>query len=337
MEVNSKNRQVWLDLFKAAEVYRDLRPWEWLYDSDLFGVQNPVSGEVGYCCVLGNLGEHMALNLYVGPEGLNSYYEMLDYGQDDPTMAGLRQSCLSVSFEDRDMLSDVDRKLIKDLGLKYRGSNQWVMARDYAPGLLPWYINEEQAAFLTHALQQAVAMAIRAEEDPELLQFDEEKVLVRVPKQTEGGWVWEDEIRDMPEVDLYIALKPDPSVMKKAGHLKRAKGAMLISLSYAPAPARDNPQGRPFFPILAMLLDKSSGMILSFEMFRPEELQEKLQVWLVGALAEHAKCIPAQLILPNWFGAGLLEDIAEELDIDLIVAPDDPLFEEVMEVMFQFL
>jgi len=277
MIVNSKSRQIWLDLFKAAEVYRDLKPWEWLYDSDLFGVQDPVSGRIGYCCVLGNLGEHMALNVYVGPEGLNSYYEMLDYGQDDPTMAGLRQSCISVSFENRDMLSDIDRKLIKDLGLKYRGANQWVMVREYAPGLLPWYIDEEQAAFLTHALQQAVAMAIRAEEEPDMLQFDEEKVLVRVPKQTGEGLVWEDQIQDMPEVDLHLAIKPDLSILKKAKSLRKQEGAMLLSLSYAPAPTRDDPQSRPFFPILGLVLDKSSGMILSFEMFRPEELEEKLQ------------------------------------------------------------
>ncbi len=337
MQITQHNRQIWLDLFRAAEMYRDLKPWEWLYDSDLFGVQDPVTGKIGYCCALGNLGEHMALNVYMGAEGLTSYYEMLEFGEDDPMMAGLRQNCLSVSFEDRDVLSDQDRKLIKDLGLKYRGAGQWVMAREYAPGWLPWYISEEQAVFLTHALQQSVAVAIRAEEEPDMLQFDEEQVLVRVPRQTPEGLLWEDQIMDMPDINVSIAVKPHPTLMKKALKIKKADVAILLSLSFAPSPAREDAKSRPFFPILALVLDKGSGMIVAYEMFSPDDLETHLQGWLVGVFEDVVKCRPAHIIMPNGYGAGLLEDIADELDIELHINPDEPVFQDVMEMMFQFM
>lgn len=337
MNITKENRQMWLDLYRAAEVYRDLKPWEWMYDSDLFGVQDPVTGKIGYCCVLGNLGEHMALNVYMGAEGLTSYYELLEFGEDDPMMAGLRQNCISVSFEDRDMLSDKDRKFIKELGLKYRGAGQWVMVREYAPSWLPWYVNEEQAAFLIHALQQAVAVSIRAEENSELLQFDEEKVLVRVPRQTQEGLVWEDQIMDMPDTDVSIAIRPDAALMKKAKKLKKQQGAMFLCLTYAPGPTREDAQSRPFFPMIGLVMDKQNGMIVAHEIFSPDDIDSKLQHWLVWVLENIYECRPQQMILPNGVAADMLDDIADELEIDLIVNPEEPVFEEALEMMFRFM
>ncbi len=336
MQITQHNRQIWLDLFRAAEAYRDLKPWEWLYDSDIFGVQDPATGNIGYCCALGNLGEHMALNVYMGAEGLTSYYEMLEFGEDDPMMAGLRQNCLSVSFEDREVLSDQDRKLIKDLGLKYRGAGQWVMAREYSPGWLPWYISEEQAVFLTHALQQAVVVAIRAEEDPDMLQFDEEQVLVRVPRQTPKGLQWEDQIMDLPACTYEPAIPVSDAIVERGRQLPQTRNTLMLILSFGPQPVKDDQEdGRPFFPTMAMLLDKKSRAILSFEMFAPNDM-EKLPHWFVYIL-EQRKERPAKIIISNGFGAGMMEQLAEKLSIKLEVRPDDPVFQEVTEMLFQFM
>ena len=62
--------QEWRDLYRAADTFKELAPWDWMLDSDLVGVRNPETGEIGYCCIMGNLGEHFALGLYRGDEGL---------------------------------------------------------------------------------------------------------------------------------------------------------------------------------------------------------------------------------------------------------------------------
>ena len=79
MKIPSCSLPVWKNLYDAALAFRDIEPWEWMSDTDVFGVQNPENGEIGYCCVLGELGEVLGL-VNTGPsrdaDGLSSTIEI---------------------------------------------------------------------------------------------------------------------------------------------------------------------------------------------------------------------------------------------------------------------
>ncbi|MBM4258679.1 MAG: hypothetical protein FJ147_22610 [Deltaproteobacteria bacterium] len=169
--------QDWSALYAAAIAFKDLGCWEWMYDSDLFGVQNPETGEIGYCCIMGNLGEVFALHVYQGSEGLESYWLLheqaeLEYEGVPLSPAELlgSQKCLAASFEDRADLEKKDLQLIRSLKLQFRGKNAWPMFRNYKPGFFPWFLTSaEEVRFLTIALQQATAIGLRMRENPDLL------------------------------------------------------------------------------------------------------------------------------------------------------------------------
>ena len=52
-------------LFELAFIYKKTKLWKMLWDSEIFAVSLP-NGEIGYCCVMGAIGEHGALALRTG-------------------------------------------------------------------------------------------------------------------------------------------------------------------------------------------------------------------------------------------------------------------------------
>jgi hypothetical protein len=44
MSEQAPSKQEWAALYQASVAFRDAAPWEWMYDSDMFGVANPAGG-----------------------------------------------------------------------------------------------------------------------------------------------------------------------------------------------------------------------------------------------------------------------------------------------------
>jgi hypothetical protein len=157
MKVPAVSLEVWRGLYESALRFMALRPWESLSDADVFGVRDPVTGQTGYCCIMGKLGQVLALCVYRGSGGLEIYRRMQDgdiTSESDDVPAAL--DCLMGEFEDRSALKKEDLANIKALGLKFRGRKAYPVFRSYLPGYYPWFLTEEEAAFLTLAFDAAV-------------------------------------------------------------------------------------------------------------------------------------------------------------------------------------
>ena len=129
----------WGRLYAAAGRVKEMAPWEWMMEDDVFGVRNPERDEIGFVSVMGAGGEHFAGALYQGAAALYDFLALSEAGRDgrgDSVVAGrvLEIPQLQASFEDRGHLQKEDRDVIKKLGLKFRGANSWPMLR---PGNVP--------------------------------------------------------------------------------------------------------------------------------------------------------------------------------------------------------
>ena len=85
MKMPSCPLPVWKKLYEATLAFGSIEPWEWMSDTDVFGVQNPEDGEIGYCCVLGELGEVLGLVAALEPMVLNNT-ERLNQGNSMPAL-----------------------------------------------------------------------------------------------------------------------------------------------------------------------------------------------------------------------------------------------------------
>jgi len=208
MNGKSPTLQEWKDLYDAAIEFQRNECWNWMWDSELFGVQNPETGEIGYCCIMGRLGEHFALAVYDGTEGLDGYLKIQKGEISSETEAFHIQKCLMASFEDRKFLQDQDLQVIKSLSLKFRGRNAWPFFRSHLPGYHPWILTGAEAKFLTVAIHQAIHVALRLKNNPEMLIPPADNLcFVRVPHKKEESLMWRDdwlepEPLEIPEIVL---------------------------------------------------------------------------------------------------------------------------------------
>ena len=216
MKVPIVSKEVWEELYGAVRVFRDAECWDWMSDSDIFGVLNPASGEIGYCCVLGTLGQVFGLVVYLGTDGLNQYKALQsgEVGPDDDD-APFFQNCLKASFEDRNELSKDDLEVVRGLGLKFRGGNSWPQFRSLRPGYFPWYLTEAEAKYLAPVLRQATEVALCFRRDPTMLTGPTENhYLVRVPVNSGVEWEWTSQWLEPPPAARVQTHKEPPDELR---------------------------------------------------------------------------------------------------------------------------
>ena len=283
----------WRELYEAAVAFAEAAPWQWMWDSDQFGVQDPESGEIGYGSVMGRLGQHFALAVYRGSEGLAGLWQMREEGpraQRDPMAVLTLQDCLMASCEDRGLLKKADLDLIKALGLKFRGRNAWPLFRSYQPGYAPWFLTAPEARFLTQCLQQALEVAHRFRENPDLLPMPEPQgeSLVRVPVKQGDRWVWKDTLqRPAPLRPLQAEASPpmDEARLQHLRELPSTRGVLQMDSFYSNATIKGEEDERPWYPQIVLAADAESGFILGTELVRADEVPATLVKQFMGILA----------------------------------------------------
>ncbi|MDP2662131.1 MAG: hypothetical protein Q8R28_15505, partial [Dehalococcoidia bacterium] len=307
--IDAPSIEAWRDLYAAASKFKELACWNWMSDDDLFAVQDPVSGEFGYCCVMGALGESFALAVYLGPEGLDGFMKMVDSdikSDADALEVLMAMRCLQALFEDRNMLSKQDLEMVKRLGLKFRGRNSWPMFRDFSPGYVPWYLPAGEAEFLTLCLHQAIEMATKAKENPDFLRpEDHSLMLARIPEKDGESWRWTEEWISpvLPNPNLNTATAPDEVTAKRLrSSLEQKPMIWETDIHYSPIAVEENRDDRPYYPLVLMCVERDSGFIFGVELISPKDRPK-----IAGALLKffsRAKVLPTELAVAN-------EDLAD--------------------------
>lgn len=261
----------WARLYQAAIRIRESAPWEWLDEGQIFGVQDPDSGEIGFVSIMGSLGEHYAVASYTGSTGLYGFWSLqrMDTVSDAGMVLEVPQ--LQVSFEDRSILTPKDLHVIKQLDLKFRGRGAWPMFRSYRPGYFPWYLESDEIRAFTYVLEQTLAVVARAKGDPDLLEpGDDTSYLVRVAEDKGGVLVWDDHVVSvMPPEPESVSVPMDMAALNLLKGLPKSQVSLEVDLSFFPG--RIGAKGeRPQYAYVLMLVDSNSGFVFGGELLSPD-------------------------------------------------------------------
>ncbi len=202
-------------LYQAAFAFRKTKLWHQLYDSQIFAIQH-ADGTIGYCCVMGIMGEHLALAVYPGEEGLAAY-RLMGMKRDgleefEKHERAFSQNCLMCSFVSREELRPRElaevRRYCKANGITPRGKNAYPQFRRFLPHYFPWYLEDEkEQTHLLEGLQACMEVADKLENRyPESMGFlDMEPFDHSIPLLTKKGkrWVWTAHMLPDPQPIVY--------------------------------------------------------------------------------------------------------------------------------------
>lgn len=254
----------WKRLYDLAEDFIKMKPWEWMTDRDLFGVQNPSGEDDGYCCALGNAGEFFGFEVCLGDEGLQTHLKILnrEIAIHDEDVLYVKK-CLLFSLNDRQYLTRNDLDIINKLGLKFKGRNAWPQFQGYYPGFFPWYLTDKEAEFLIICFEQAKEVAPRFKENPFLfISPDTNKYYGRMlgdDNKWHDTWVEPKTYQKKETTQKEIDKDRFDSLLKK---YKKIKQIWEISSFYGPAYITPKDK-RPYFPITTLFVDNGSGFIIN--------------------------------------------------------------------------
>lgn len=330
----------WKKLYGAANRVKKLEPWNWLSENQFFGVKNPETGGIGFVSVMGALGEHYSIAVYMGSEGL---YGLLDLYDSDPLQNPeilLEIPQLQASFESRQELEKEDINIIKKLGYKFKGKSNWPMFRSYRPGHVPWFLDADEARFLTYALEQLEVMAPRLKEDPEMLDFENyDEFLIRIPEKKDGEIIWNETVESVPPPeDKEVSFSVDQDIIDDMRKKPKKKANIQMGFFMIPSPIMEGE--RPFFPYMLVIVDGEQGTILGQEIFQPKPSPEDMWTKVPNAALEQLavlKTVPKEIKVTTDLLEGLLYFLTEELDIKIKFDPRLPAIAAVKKHLMEFL
>lgn len=264
----------WNKIFKTAKELLELKPWEFLYETDLFGIKIPGKDDEYYISVMGNAGEVFALSAYQGRGTIGQFFQFIDeYSYTAPEELLLMQQVM-LSFENQAALEEIEKKTIKSTKLSFP-KDKTPNLRETIPGFVPKIPGEERLHDIAIIFEQALNVIKRAKDNIDIiLPEDEEKVLIREKQPGKGGR-WVEKFQKLSYQGKVVEAKLDINKVERLKKLQKKSQAIIIDVKLLPHPTL-NEDNQAFFPFLLLFMDKKSQMIEHYELLEPKPSYEAM-------------------------------------------------------------
>lgn len=336
-------------LYSLAFAVRKTKLWKTLYDNELFAVSLS-NGEIGYCSVMGALGEHLALALYIGSKGLDSYRLFQEANHMEMNVLKtqefmLSQVCLQCSFESKDELSseelDAVRKYAAEHQIALRGANAFPQFMSYQAAHYPWPVSRgTDEELLCEILEAALEVSAKLKEGKKSeLGFSEGPAYDRsVPLLTPVGegfkWSLYPLLPKQPVTYPMPVLRDELLMMR----LKKAKGRSsdwVCDVVMTPEPFAPEDGSAPVFPYMLLVANCETGLILPTDVVSNYEDEADTLVWSIGnRMLEDG--IPKCICVVDDRTYALLKNIAAALKIRIVRQQENSLLDTLEEDLLDY-
>lgn len=319
----------WAALYEVADNLKKLAPWRALTDSDLLVLQLPGQDEPVYCSVMGQGEMSYGISVHPGKESFARLQRLLRQDAYSSELLMVEQDCLACLFGDREDVQPEDRAVMKQLGLRFRGHNQWIFFRTMKPGRFPWFLDAEQAELLTAALQNAAMLCLCYMEGKLKVDFDAGETLTRWYDSEKDMWM--NAVIPMPALTMERTLDlQDDLLLARLKRSKKTAVQLEIDSFYLPIPVQEDKHSPPVCTYLALLVDKNSGAVLGQNFAGPDDPDYlTAPSMLLNYMQEHGR--PAAVyVRSDWIGS-LLRSTCKAVGVRLVEDEGVPVLDNILE------
>lgn len=280
---------------------------------------------------MGKLGDCIGLSIYQGDEG---YADLCSISKEFDDAAVMRymmyeQNCLTFYMGDRDEVPSQQKKIIRELGLKYRGKGNWPYFLSFQKRFYSYHINNDELNVFINVLERLVDIIQKYYQHKIDVDYDREEMIYAYMKDNQ--WIYEARVRK-DDIDKMIPIElTDWQYLQKCMKQPQTHNQLIIDLAYLSGGMRDQNYDKPINPLIFIVMDLQSQTILTMNILKPEEDELFYCIrFLCEYMENHGK--PETVFIRNPAVYCAIADICHKCQIELCQARLD-MIDNVLEEM----
>ena len=321
--MTNKQKEVWQAIYRNMMEISKWQPWRdfseeipFVYETmggkrkfyfTLFGKTSKIKG----ICCYSDIDEYLTARTYRDITELN-----------EPDMP--LQNALVGTWVDNGEVSQANKALIKELGLKFRGKGGWLQFEAYEVQYTPRSLNAKEAEQLADALDHFRQMMEPYYLGGLQIDFRENGMLVRSYNKKNKLWAntWKTSETQLNGAAPRMEIQPNDKLAEMK-RLPLKKYALELDEMLLPMPQKvKGEKGRGYFPMLFMAVDSSKKKLIGMVETNQEENSDvTLFDTLYELITKNGK--PKQIKVCNPILAGKIDDYCKQIGVKLTYSPNE--------------
>jgi len=318
--MKEKNKKLWLELYSIVDKILKLEPWYKLANNNLLMYASEENNDVYYFVTMGGLDLCKGIMVFDSKE----IERDLEFFNNDYPLSTLRnyQEGILCNFCRRDNISNKNKKIIKELGLKFRGT--WIAFEKFEKGYEAYSLDIEQVKIAIDEFTSYYEMVKNIIENDIKIDFEAGKTLLRIFNKENQCFI--DNATDIFFSDSEF------NVIQISDHLKNQlkeipKTELSIEyefLNYLPIKLKEK-DGKINFSRMRILADRKSGYILMHDLIKDNDYKDEADYVfesidkLIEFITKYGR--PKGIYVRDEKTKALLSDLESGIDIKIKLSP----------------
>lgn len=318
--MKEKNKKLWLELYSIVDKILKLEPWYKLANNNLLMYASEENNDVYYFVTMGGLDLYKGIMVFDSKE----IERDLEFFNNDYPLSTLRnyQEGILCNFCRRDNISNENKKIIKELGLKFRET--WIAFEKFEKGYETYSLDIEQVKIAIDEFTSYYEMVKNIIENDIKIDFEAGKTLLRIFNKENQCFI--DNVTDIffPDSEFNVIQISDNLKNQLKEIPKTELSIEYEFLNYLPIKLKEK-DGKINFSRMRILADRKSGYILMHDLIKDSDYKDEADYVfesidkLIEFITKYGR--PKGIYVRDEKTKALLSDLESGIDIKIKLSP----------------